>query len=108
MKKLKAAIQILSNRLSKQERDKLSDSEFALPGRRYPIHDKQHAVAALWLVAINGTDEEKAIVRKVVKTKVSQYNTKGAALKKLLILIPIIAVVEYIIFGLMVDHGIIR
>lgn len=33
--------------LSTKERNKLPDSAFALPGRRFPIHDKSHARNAL-------------------------------------------------------------
>lgn len=32
--------------LSAEERDKLSDDDFALPGRKYPVHDKAHAANA--------------------------------------------------------------
>jgi hypothetical protein len=30
-------------KLTSEERDKLPDSKFALPGHRYPIEDKAHA-----------------------------------------------------------------
>ena len=36
-------------KLTKKERDALPDSAFALPGRRFPIHDETHARAALSL-----------------------------------------------------------
>lgn len=35
------------SRLTQAERDALPDSAFALPGRRYPIPDKNHARDAL-------------------------------------------------------------
>jgi len=34
-------------RLTPQERRRLPEEEFALPGRRYPIHDRAHAANAL-------------------------------------------------------------
>jgi hypothetical protein len=53
----------MAEKLSTEERDKLSDDDFALPGRRYPIHDEAHARNALTRVAQFGTPEERAIVR---------------------------------------------
>jgi hypothetical protein len=35
------------SRLTTEERNALPDSAFALPGRRYPIHDAAHARDAL-------------------------------------------------------------
>ena len=55
--------------LTSKQRDKLPDSAFALPGRRYPIHDPNHARAALQRVAQNGTPSEQATVRRKVKAK---------------------------------------
>lgn len=55
--------------LTSAERDKLPDTDFALPGRRYPIHDHNHAVAALSRVAANGTSAEQSIVRAKVKLR---------------------------------------
>lgn len=51
------------SQLTAKKRDKLSDDDFALPGRRYPIHDLNHAKAALSRVAQFGTPEEKKKVR---------------------------------------------
>ncbi len=56
-------------RLDAAARNALSDSAFALPGRRYPIHDRAHAQDALARVAANGTNEEKAIVRAKVHAR---------------------------------------
>ena len=50
-------------RLSAAERDALPASAFALPGRRYPIHNINHARAALSDVARYGTPAEQAKVR---------------------------------------------
>jgi hypothetical protein len=47
-------------------RKDLPASAFALPGRRYPIHDAAHARDALSRVSANGTPEEKAKVRAAV------------------------------------------
>lgn len=54
-------------KLSAEERKKLPDSDFALPGRRYPIHDEAHARDALARVDQNGTPAEKRKVRAAVK-----------------------------------------
>ena len=52
--------------LSAAERKALPASAFALPGRRYPIHDEAHAQNALARVAQNGSASEKARVRAAV------------------------------------------
>lgn len=56
-------------KLTAAERDKLPDSDFAGPDRSYPIHDENHARAALSEVAQHGTPEEKARVRAAVKRR---------------------------------------
>lgn len=53
-------------RLSAAARRRLPESAFALPGRRYPIEDREHAGAALARVAQWGTKGEKARVRAAV------------------------------------------
>jgi hypothetical protein len=53
-------------KLTEQERNRLPDSAFALSGRRYPIHDIEHAREALRMAAAHGTPEEKAEVRRKV------------------------------------------
>lgn len=60
---------VQEGKLSSKERDQLPDSSFALPGRRYPIHDKSHALNALSRVAQNGSDDEKKKVRAAVHAK---------------------------------------
>lgn len=55
--------------LNAKKRNKLPDSAFALPGRRYPIHDEGHARAALARVAQFGTPHEQAVVRRKVKAR---------------------------------------
>jgi len=55
-----------SSKLTAGERESLPKGDFALPGRRYPIEDKNHARAALSRVSQHGTPEEKAKVRAAV------------------------------------------
>ena len=52
--------------LTTEERDRLPESVFALPGRRYPINDEAHARNALARVSQDGTAAEKAKVRATV------------------------------------------
>jgi hypothetical protein len=69
-------------KLSAADRKSLPDSAFALPGRRYPIHDENHARAALSEVAQHGTPEEKAKVRAAVHRKypgIGQDDTSKSA-----------------------------
>lgn len=49
--------------LNAKRRDQLKDSDFALPGRRYPIHDREHAANALARVAQHGTPGERIAVK---------------------------------------------
>jgi hypothetical protein len=56
-------------KLDTEQRNDLPTEDFALPGRRYPIHDVAHARNALARVAQFGTDSEKAIVRAKVHRK---------------------------------------
>jgi hypothetical protein len=55
--------------LTTQGRKQISEGNFALPGRRYPIHDESHARNALARVTQHGTPEEQAKVRAAVKKK---------------------------------------
>lgn len=55
--------------LTTRGRNQISEGNFALPGRRYPIHDRSHARNALARVAQHGTPAEKAQVRKAVAAK---------------------------------------
>ena len=66
-------------KLTAKDRQGLSSSQFALPGKgegpkgtgsgSYPIPDRGHAKAALSRVAQHGTSAEKATVRSKVKAK---------------------------------------
>ncbi len=64
-------------RLKYKERQALGDSAFALPGRRYPIHDASHARNALARVAQNGSPEEKAKVRAAVRRRYPDIDVGG-------------------------------
>ena len=53
-------------KLTSATRKKIPTSQFALPGRRYPIEDEAQARNALARVAQDGTPAEKATVRRKV------------------------------------------
>ena len=52
--------------LNASARAALPTGDFALQGRRYPIHDAAHARNALARVSQHGTPSEKATVRRAV------------------------------------------
>jgi len=56
------------SKLNTQRRDEIPGGEFALPGRRYPIHDESHARAALSM-AHYATPAEQAEIRAKVHAK---------------------------------------
>ena len=56
-------------KLTTKARKALPKKDFALPGGRYPIEDKNHARNALSRVSQNGTPAEKAKVRSAVGNK---------------------------------------
>lgn len=64
-------------KLHAAERDKLPDDDFALSGRQYPIHDENHARAALTDVSRVGTPEEKRKVRAAVKMRYPDIDVSG-------------------------------
>lgn len=53
-------------KLTAGARKRVADKNFALPGRRYPIHDLAHARNALARVSQHGTPSEKSRVRAAV------------------------------------------
>ncbi len=55
--------------LNAKTRNALASSSFALPGRRYPINDPNHARNALARVSQHGSPEEKSLVRSAVHRK---------------------------------------
>jgi len=66
-------------------RSEIKDSNFVFPAeRKYPIHDKDHALAALGMVGMHGTSDEKAKVRAAVEKKfpgIHAEHEKKAAMK---------------------------
>jgi hypothetical protein len=83
--------------LSLQHRESLPSKSFAVPQKaakrigvaneiqcdskgKYPIHDATHARAALRMVAMHGTPEEKAMVRAKVHAKYPEIGQKTAAM----------------------------
>jgi hypothetical protein len=56
-------------KLTAAARDHIKTSNFALPGRRYPIEDASHARNALARVSQHGSSDEKAKVRSAVHRK---------------------------------------
>ncbi len=64
-------------KLTSEERNKLPDSDFALPGRRYPISDENHARDALARVAQDGTAAEKRKVRSAVRLRYPEIDQDG-------------------------------
>lgn len=57
------------SKLTTGRRTEIPGSDFALPGRRYPVEDASHARNALARVSQHGTPEEKAKVRAKVHAK---------------------------------------
>jgi len=70
--------------LTTKTRKALDDSDFALPGRRYPIHDLAHARNALARVSAYGTPEEKKKVRAAVYRKYPELRNGKEDFAKLL------------------------
>lgn len=65
-------------KLSSSARKALPTKSFALPGRRYPIEDPNHARNALTRVSQHGTPEEKAEVRAKVHAKYPRIGKAGS------------------------------
>lgn len=69
--------------LTSKGRSHIAAGNFALPGRRYPIHDKAHARNALARIAQHGTAAEKKTVRAAVHAKFPDIgDEKTAAMNK--------------------------
>ena len=66
-------------KLSYQERKRLPKSDFALPGRKYPIEDKAHARNAIARVDTFGTKREQQIVKRRVHEKFPSIKIKRAS-----------------------------
>lgn len=56
-------------KLTPTARSKLSGSTFALPGRRYPIPDPNHARNALARAAQHASPAEQAVIKRKVHSK---------------------------------------
>jgi hypothetical protein len=69
-------------KLSYSDRKKLPGGSFALPGRRYPINDPNHARNALARVSQHGSPEEKSEVRSAVHSKYPAIGKKKGALRR--------------------------
>jgi hypothetical protein len=63
--------------LNAAKRNALPEADFALPGRRYPIHDEAHARNALARVSENGTPDEKMKVAARVRMKYPHIDVNG-------------------------------
>lgn len=68
-------------KLTTAARKKIKGSNFALPGRRYPIEDASHARNALARVSQFGTPSEKAEVRAKVHHKYPGMGHSSLALR---------------------------
>jgi hypothetical protein len=63
-------------KLTTKGRNAIKGSNFALPGRRYPIENASHARNALSRVSQFGTPAEKSRVRSAVKRKYPNIGKK--------------------------------
>jgi len=63
-------------KLTSAKRGKLKSSSFALPGRKYPIEDANHARNALARVSQYGTPSQKAEVRSKVHARYPSIGRK--------------------------------
>lgn len=63
-------------KLTTKARNKLSNKQFAGPGRSYPIEDANHARNALSRVSQYGTTAEKRRVRQAVETRYPSIGKK--------------------------------
>ena len=62
--------------LSAAARKKLPQSAFALPGRQYPIHDRQHAEAAVKMAMAHLSGEKRAKVLNAVARRYPDLKEK--------------------------------
>ncbi len=64
-----ASFHAATGALTAMQRDNLPDTAFALPNRRYPIHNVKHARNALARVAQHGTPSERKAVKAAVASR---------------------------------------
>lgn len=69
------------SKLSTGERDALPDSDFALPGRKYPIHDEVHAREALARGTQHASAAELATIKRKVKARYPSIKVNKAIRK---------------------------
>lgn len=62
--------------LTADARKKLKDSDFALPGRKYPIHNAAHARDALARAAHDATPAEQATIKSKVAKRYPSMKLK--------------------------------
>lgn len=66
--------------LTASSRAQIDDKNFVFPKeRKYPIHDKDHALAALGMVGMHGTPDEKSKVHAAVHARYPGLTVKKAA-----------------------------
>ena len=68
--------------LSTKKRNSLPESDFAVPGRKYPVPDPNHARNALARVAQHGSPEEQEEVKRKVRAKFPGIGQKKGMLSK--------------------------
>jgi len=69
-------------KLTTQQRNGLDTASFALPGRKYPIEDKNHARNALARAAQHASPAEQATIQRKVKAKYPSISVGGTPVKK--------------------------
>jgi hypothetical protein len=62
--------------LTTRGRKRMTASKFALPGKRYPIHDMAHARNALARGSANASPHEYAIIKRKVYHRYPSLNPK--------------------------------
>jgi len=79
MRERDEAMKKIAKVLTTRGRKQISEENFALPGRRYPIHDMAHARNALARVSQYGTPAEQAAVRAAVARRFPDIGKEKAA-----------------------------
>jgi hypothetical protein len=73
---------LVTKRLTAKGRRRIKPSNFALPGRRYPVNTPSRARNALSRVAQHGTPAERQKVRRKVKARFPGIAVSGLKRKK--------------------------
>lgn len=70
-------------KLTAKGRKRIKKGNFAIKkGRKYPIHDRKHARAALSMVSRHGTASQKKRVRAAVKRKYPSMGKKKSTTRR--------------------------